>query len=79
VDVITLPSGGPSPVVHYNNCVRLQCPLSGLLSPLFVIRRMDTASLAVGGDTFKGDSGPGKCPQGEEPAEAVSQLHKVCL
>lgn len=79
VDVIDVPIGEPIPIVQYNNCIRLQCPMTGLLSPLFVIRRMETANLAVGGDWIKGEIGAGKCPLGEESADAVSQLHKVSL
>ncbi len=77
VDAVTVPPSEPVPVICYNQCIRLQCIDTGLLSPLFVIRRLEVANTVMGGDGTSKDQQLGKCPMGESAGDAVSQLHKV--
>lgn len=76
-DIIRPPENIPVPVICYNNTVRLQCPSTGLTSPVLVIRRVDNGTTAYGGEGAKRDGFQGKCPMGELTGEPVSQLHKV--
>lgn len=64
--------------VHYNQTVVLQCLTSGVVSPILIIRRVDHATIAVGGgkaDAVK--SSNAYCVNGEVCGDAVSQLHKI--
>ncbi|KAI8872213.1 hypothetical protein GQ42DRAFT_177329 [Ramicandelaber brevisporus] len=40
---------GPSPAIHYNDRVVLQCVSTGMVSPPMLLRRIDHANMAVGG------------------------------
>ena len=76
-DAIKPPDNIPVPVICYNNTIRLQCPATGLTSPVLVIRRVDNGTTAYGGEGVKRDGFQGRCALGELTGEPVSQLHKV--
>jgi recombining binding protein (suppressor of hairless) len=65
-------------VICYNNIIRLQCPTTGLTSPVMVLRRVDHGQTAYGNENIRREGPQGKCPVGEYSGEPVSQLHKVC-
>lgn len=67
--------------IRYNQTVRLQCPTTGLISPVYVLRRTDNVSTAYGGDSPEPGSASmvGFTPPGETPGEAIRQLYKVGL
>lgn len=68
-----------APIICYNNTVRLQCASTGLLSPVFIVRRVEGQSTVVGSEGRVHDNDPSKCAAGELPAEPVLQLHKVAF
>ncbi|CED85029.1 p53-like transcription factor, DNA-binding [Phaffia rhodozyma] len=71
----------PKPI-RYNNTIMLQCPQSGALSPVLVIRRSADAGYIVGGDPEDMEYDEEEracCPPGEGPGELVTQLQKVAL
>jgi hypothetical protein len=76
-DVIPAMDMLPPPVICYNNTIRLQCPATGLTSPVMVIRRVDNGTTAYGGESIRREGSLGKCPIGEHTGEPISQLHKV--
>jgi len=76
-DVIPAMDMLPPPVICYNNTIRLQCPATGLTSPVMVIRRVDNGTTAYGGESIRREGSLGKCPIGEYTGEPISQLHKV--
>lgn len=78
-DVIDIPSNKSLPFICFNNCVRLQCPVTGLMSPLLVVRRVDSGTTVSAGEPIPKDGDLSKCPAGEIAAEPVCQLHKASL
>jgi hypothetical protein len=78
---IQTPSSTQHPVaVHYNQPVVLQCVSTGLVSPVMVIRKVDKASMVLGGnktDDLTEKTG-GECGD-ETLGDPVSQLHKVAF
>ncbi|CEP19861.1 hypothetical protein [Parasitella parasitica] len=69
--------------IRYNQHIVLQCLTTGLVSPVMIVRKVDKASMVVGG---------ARCPEGfdasfsgggeygdEVLGDPVSQLHKIAL
>ncbi|CEP18203.1 hypothetical protein [Parasitella parasitica] len=64
--------------IHYNQHIVLQCLTTGLVSPVMIIRKVDKASMVVGGVQAIGDDLGGE--YGDEVlGDPVSQLHKIAL
>ncbi|KAI8982562.1 beta-trefoil DNA-binding domain-containing protein [Pilobolus umbonatus] len=66
--------------IHYNQPVVLQCVSTGLVSPVMIIRKVDKASMVLGGnrmDDLSGKTG-GECGD-ETLGDPVSQLHKIAF
>ncbi|KAJ1679480.1 hypothetical protein EV182_001962, partial [Spiromyces aspiralis] len=59
-------------VIHYNQPVVLQCMSTGMLSPVFIIRKIDKGSIATG--AFYGND-----LSNNAQGDPVSQLHKIAL
>ena len=80
---MALKSTGQQPLtIHYNQHVVLQCLMTGLISPVMIIRRVDHATTVVGGR--KVGVGPcgyqvGQTRVDEALGDSVSQLHKIRL
>ncbi|KAL1921074.1 uncharacterized protein VTP21DRAFT_11709 [Calcarisporiella thermophila] len=53
-----------SSIIHYNQCIVLQCVKSGLISPVFIVRRVEKGSWVEGAEGI---------------GDPVSQLHKIAL
>ncbi len=68
-----------TPIICFNNLVRLQCPTTGLLSPMMAVRRVETGVTVSNGDTKPRKGDPSRTPAGENPAEPVCQLHKIAF
>ncbi|BGP32579.1 hypothetical protein JCM10296v2_004360 [Rhodotorula toruloides] len=78
----------PKPL-YYNQTVVLQDLATGVVSPVLILRRIDTPSLCTGGGTPPSSSSstaspcPARAahpvPRGEEPGEPVSQYRPVAL
>ena len=64
--------GGGAIPIHYNQPVILQCMSSGKTSPVFIIRKIEKGSNAVG-SYYSGD------PSCNIISDPVSQLHKIAL
>jgi recombining binding protein suppressor of hairless len=73
-------NGSPIPV-YYNQTVVLQCLISGVVSPVLIIRKVDHTTTAVGGGTLDHAKGSADqyCPPGEVCGDPVSQLHKIAF
>ncbi|CAE6439666.1 unnamed protein product [Rhizoctonia solani] len=73
-------NGAPIPI-YYNQTVVLQCLISGVVSPVLIIRKVEKTTIAVGGGLQDGAKGvPDQyCAPGEVCGDPVSQLHKVAL
>lgn len=79
-------TGQPIPI-HYNQHIVLQCLMTGLVSPVMVIRKVDKAATVVGGASSKGADlpdiyaayGNGGEFGDEILGDPVSQLHKIAL
>lgn len=74
-------SAGQSPIaLHYNQPIVLQCVTTGLVSPVMIIRRVDKASMVMGGNRVDDLSCPTGGEYGDEAlGDPVSQLHKVAF
>lgn len=74
------PNGQMTPI-YYNQTVVLQCLISGVVSPVLIIRKVEKTTIAVGGGLQDGAKGvPDQyCAPGEVCGDPVSQLHKVAL
>lgn len=73
-------NGSPIPI-YYNQTVVLQCLISGVVSPVLIIRKVEKTTIAVGGGLQDGAKGVPEqyCAPGEVCGDPVSQLHKVAL
>lgn len=73
-------NGSPIPI-YYNQTVVLQCLVSGVVSPVLVIRKVDHQTTVVGGGLQEGAKGVADhyCAPGEVCGDPVSQLHKVAF
>lgn len=67
--------------MYYNQTVVLQCLTSGVVSPVLIIRKVDHATVVVGGGLQEGSKGvpDSYCPPGEVCGDPVSQLHKIAF
>lgn len=67
--------------MYYNQTVVLQCLTSGVVSPVLIIRKVDHATVVVGGGLAEGAKGvpDSYCPPGEVCGDPVSQLHKIAF
>lgn len=65
------------PSSQFNHTVVLQCPRTGFISPILVVRRVDEAGRALGGHLAHLDEDRPCVPAGEGLGEAISQLQKV--
>ncbi|KIO25904.1 hypothetical protein M407DRAFT_243913 [Tulasnella calospora MUT 4182] len=67
--------------IYYNQTVVLQCLISGVVSPVLIIRKVDHGTIAVGGGLADGVKGVPNhyCAPGEVCGDPVSQLHKIAL
>ncbi|KAI6045974.1 LAG1-DNAbind-domain-containing protein [Pisolithus marmoratus] len=73
-------NGSPIPI-YYNQTVVLQCLVSGVVSPVLIIRKVDHQTTVVGGGLQEGAKGIADhyCASGEVCGDPVSQLHKVAF
>ncbi|KAI6135739.1 LAG1-DNAbind-domain-containing protein [Pisolithus croceorrhizus] len=73
-------NGSPIPI-YYNQTVVLQCLVSGVVSPVLIIRKVDHQTTVVGGGLQEGAKGVADhyCVPGEVCGDPVSQLHKVAF
>ncbi|KAJ1921550.1 hypothetical protein H4219_000587 [Mycoemilia scoparia] len=62
---------GPIPI-HYNQHVVLQCMSTGMVSPIFIIRKIEKGNTAAG-------SYINEDPEQPATGDPVSQLHKIAL
>ncbi|KAK8858563.1 hypothetical protein IAR55_002792 [Kwoniella newhampshirensis] len=67
-----------APAIRYNSTVVLQSLQTGVISPVLVIRRIDSEADAVGMDGHVAES-PSSLPAGELAGDLVSQLQKVAF
>ncbi|KAG8904009.1 hypothetical protein FRB99_002389 [Tulasnella sp. 403] len=67
--------------IYYNQTVVLQCLISGVVSPVLIIRKVDHGTTVVGGGLQDGVKGVPNhyCAPGEVCGDPVSQLHKIAL
>ncbi|EJU04187.1 LAG1-DNAbind-domain-containing protein [Dacryopinax primogenitus] len=75
--------------IYYNQTVVLQCLLSGVVSPILIIRRVDHNAVIVGGSQMvdqdcklrPSQTAPHDqfCAPGEVCGDPVSQLHKIAF
>ncbi|KAL7324678.1 hypothetical protein PS15p_209836 [Mucor circinelloides] len=69
--------------IRYNQHVVLQCLTTGLVSPVMIVRKVDKASMVVGGARCPEEFDPSFSGGGEYGDEVlgdpVSQLHKIAL
>lgn len=67
--------------IYYNQTVILQCMTSGVVSPVFIIRKVDHQTTVVGGGLQEGAKGVADhyCAPGEVCGDPVSQLHKIAF
>lgn len=69
--------------ICFNQTVVLQCPRSGVISPVLVLRRMDQTTTALGGDPAQHadpqTSADACVPPGERAGDAIGQLSKVAF
>lgn len=80
-NAITFTNNGSQIPVYYNQTVVLQCLTSGVVSPVLIIRKVDHATVVVGGGLQEGAKGvpDSYCPPGEVCGDPVSQLHKIAF
>ncbi|KIJ49464.1 hypothetical protein M422DRAFT_160914 [Sphaerobolus stellatus SS14] len=80
-NAITFTNNGSQIPVYYNQTVVLQCLTSGVVSPVLIIRKVDHATVVVGGGLAEGAKGvpDSYCPPGEVCGDPVSQLHKIAF
>lgn len=65
--------------ISYNQTVVLQCLMSGAVSPVLIIRKLDHGTTVVGGDSSVGISKYAHCTLGEVCGDLISHLHKVAF
>ncbi|KAF8608699.1 hypothetical protein BDV93DRAFT_518766 [Ceratobasidium sp. AG-I] len=80
-NAIPYSANGATIPIYYNQTVVLQCLISGVVSPVLIIRKVEKTTIAVGGGLQDGAKGvPDQyCAPGEVCGDPVSQLHKVAL
>ncbi|WWC62595.1 uncharacterized protein I303_105192 [Kwoniella dejecticola CBS 10117] len=66
------------PPIRYNSTVVLQSLQTGVISPVLIVRRIESDAEAVGMDGHNADS-PSSLPMGEYAGDLVSQLQKVAF
>lgn len=80
-NAIPFTNNGSQIPVYYNQTVVLQCLTSGVVSPVLIIRKVDHATIVVGGGLQEGAKGIADhyCSPGEVCGDPVSQLHKIAF
>jgi hypothetical protein len=78
-DAISLPSSKVIPIICFNHTVRLQCPSTGLITPVMVIRKVEGPQTVQAFEGSRKDNDATRCAVNELPGDPVCQLHKVSL
>ncbi|KAF8550080.1 LAG1-DNAbind-domain-containing protein [Imleria badia] len=80
-NAIPFTNNGSQIPIYYNQTVVLQCLVSGVVSPVLIIRKVDHQTTVVGGGLQEGAKGVADhyCAPGEVCGDPVSQLHKVAF
>ncbi|KAH9949603.1 LAG1-DNAbind-domain-containing protein [Amylocystis lapponica] len=80
-NAIPFTNNGSQIPIYYNQTVVLQCLVSGVVSPVLIIRKVDHQTTVVGGGLQEGAKGIADhyCVPGEVCGDPVSQLHKIAL
>lgn len=80
-NAIPFTSNGTQIPIYYNQTVVLQCLVSGVVSPVLIIRKVDHQTTVVGGGLQDGAKGIADhyCVPGEVCGDPVSQLHKIAF
>ncbi|KAG9316214.1 LAG1-DNAbind-domain-containing protein [Chiua virens] len=80
-NAIAFTNNGSQIPVYYNQTVVLQCLVSGVVSPVLIIRKVDHQTTVVGGGLQEGAKGVADhyCAPGEVCGDPVSQLHKIAF
>ena len=80
-NAIPFTNNGSQIPIYYNQTVVLQCLVSGVVSPVLIIRKVDHQTIVVGGGLQEGAKGVPDhyCAPGEVCGDPVSQLHKVAF
>ncbi|EIW82739.1 LAG1-DNAbind-domain-containing protein [Coniophora puteana RWD-64-598 SS2] len=80
-NAIPFPTNGSQIPIYYNQTVVLQCLVSGVVSPVLIIRKVDHQTTVVGGGLQEGAKGVADhyCALSEVCGDPVSQLHKIAF
>lgn len=80
-NAIPFTNNGSQIPIYYNQTVVLQCLVSGVVSPVLIIRKVDHQTTVVGGGLQEGAKGVADhyCSPGEVCGDPVSQLHKIAF
>ncbi|KAH7911980.1 LAG1-DNAbind-domain-containing protein [Hygrophoropsis aurantiaca] len=80
-NAISFTNNGSQIPIYYNQTVVLQCLVSGVVSPVLIIRKVDHQTTVVGGGLQEGAKGVADhyCSPGEVCGDPVSQLHKIAF
>jgi len=80
-NAIPFTNNGSQIPIYYNQTVVLQCLVSGVVSPVLIIRKVDHQTTVVGGGLQEGAKGvvDHYCAPGEVCGDPVSQLHKIAF
>jgi len=80
-NAIPFTNNGSQIPIYYNQTVVLQCLVSGVVSPVLIIRKVDHQTIVVGGGLQEGAKGIADhyCSPGEVCGDPVSQLHKIAF
>ncbi|CCM01140.1 uncharacterized protein FIBRA_03188 [Fibroporia radiculosa] len=80
-NAIPFTNNGSQIPIYYNQTVVLQCLVSGVVSPVLIIRKVDHQTIVVGGGLQEGAKGIADhyCAPGEVCGDPVSQLHKIAF
>lgn len=80
-NAIPFTNNGSQIPIYYNQTVVLQCLVSGVVSPVLIIRKVDHQTTVVGGGLQEGAKGIAEhyCCPGEVCGDPVSQLHKIAF
>lgn len=80
-NAIPFTNNGSQIPIYYNQTVVLQCLVSGVVSPVLIIRKVDHQTTVVGGGLQEGAKGVADhyCAPGEVCGDPVSQLHKIAF
>lgn len=78
-DAISLPSSKVIPIICFNHTVRLQCPSTGLITPVMVIRKVEGPQTVQAFEGSRKENEVTRCAVNELPSDPVCQLHKVSL